>query len=70
MHIYICIYVYIYNTYTYITYIHNIYTYIGAHCMKIHTFQNSSHSPACYRVAKTHRIPYLYRSFPAKEPYI
>jgi len=22
-----------------------------------------------YRVAKTHRIPYLYRSFPAKEPY-
>jgi len=26
--------------------------------------------PACYRVAKTHRIPYLYRSFSAKEPYI
>ena len=26
---------------------------------------------ACvYRVAKTHRIPYLYRSFSAKEPYI
>ena len=23
-----------------------------------------------YRVAKTHRIPYLYRSFSAKEPYI
>ena len=25
---------------------------------------------AQYRVAKTHRIPYLYRSFSAKEPYI
>jgi len=24
----------------------------------------------CYRVAKTRRIPYLYRSFSAKEPYI
>jgi len=23
-----------------------------------------------YRVAQTHRIPYLYRSFSAKEPYI
>jgi len=22
-----------------------------------------------YRVAKTHRMPYLHRSFPAKEPY-
>ena len=22
-----------------------------------------------YRVAKTHWMPYLYRSFPAKEPY-
>jgi len=22
-----------------------------------------------YRVAKMHRMPYLYRSFPAKEPY-
>jgi len=22
-----------------------------------------------YRVAKTHRMPYLYRSFSAKEPY-
>ena len=25
---------------------------------------------ACYRVAKTHRIPYLYRSFSAKVTYI
>jgi len=25
---------------------------------------------SCYRVAKTHRIPYLYRSFSAKEPHI
>jgi hypothetical protein len=25
---------------------------------------------ATYRVAKTHRIPYLYRSFSAKEPYV
>ena len=24
----------------------------------------------CYRVAKTHRIPHLYRSFSAKETYI
>jgi len=28
------------------------------------------HAAARYRVAKTHRIPYLYRSFSAKEPYI
>jgi len=28
--------------------------------------RESSHS---YRVAKTHRMPYLYRSFSAKEPY-
>ena len=33
----------------------------------------ASHSPVAkspYRVAKTHRIPYLYRSYSAKEPYI
>ena len=29
-----------------------------------------SQKSAHYRVAKTHRIPYLYRSFSAKEPYI
>jgi len=27
-------------------------------------------SRATYRVAKTHRMPFLYMSFPAKEPYI
>jgi len=36
---------------------------------------NQSHpifeeSHTLYRVAKTHRMPYLYRSFSAKEPYI
>ena len=31
--------------------------------------RNSPKSP-CYRVAKTHRIPYLYRSFSAKVTYI
>jgi len=30
----------------------------------------SRQSCAYYRVAKTHRIPYLYRSFSAKEPFI
>ena len=29
-----------------------------------------SSTPTYYRVAKTHRMPYLYRSFSAKEPYI
>jgi len=28
------------------------------------------HAYLMYRVAKTHRIPYLYRSFSSKEPYI
>jgi len=36
----------------------------------------SDHTDICvellnaYRVAKTHGIPYLYRSYSAKEPYI
>ena len=32
--------------------------------------QQLAHSLNGYRMAKTHRIPYLYRSFSAKEPYI
>ena len=30
---------------------------------------NTAPSHAWYRAAKTHKMPYLYRSFPAKEPY-
>jgi len=37
----------------------------------INTIRDIAHFIRCwYRVAKTHRIPYLYRSFSAKEPYI
>ena len=31
-------------------------------CTNVHTYQ-------WFRVAKTHRMPYLYRSFSAQEPY-
>jgi len=42
------------------------------HCNKPqHIATNcSTHITCTYRVAKTHRIPYLYSSFSAKEPYI
>ena len=33
------------------------------------TTRAATHSLPHYRVAKTHTIPYLYRSFSAKEPY-
>ena len=33
------------------------------------TFGTSNFDLGCYRVSKTHRMPYLYRSFSAKEPY-
>jgi len=36
---------------------------------RMHT-QRYAHTLNAYRVAKTHRIPYLYRSFSAKETYI
>ena len=43
-----------------------VYVYI-----RIHTHVLIFIQEIClYRVAKTHRIPYLYRSFSAKEPYI
>ena len=35
-----------------------------------HTQTHAYIRPPNYMVAKTHRIPYLYRSFSAKEPYI
>jgi len=54
-HIYVCIYMYVY--------IHNVYTYIHI-CMYDHI-----HMQNVYRVAKNHRMPYLYRPFSAREPY-
>ena len=38
--------------------------------MNTYTYREgeNSQNSACYRVAKTHRMPYLYRSFSAKEP--
>jgi len=38
-------------------------------CAKFDTFEHYQVRTQ-YRVAKTHRIPYLYRSFSAKEPHI
>jgi len=35
----------------------------------IHEYVNDSAESNPYRVAKTHRMPYLYRSFSAEEPY-
>ena len=65
----ICIYIYIYtyiyvHTYVYIC-IHiylYIYMYILSWWMLVMRF--------AYKVAKTHRMPYLFRVFSAKEPYI
>jgi len=34
----------------------------------MHSGGERAESAVCYRVAKTHRIPYLYRSFSAKSP--
>ena len=61
IYIYICIYVYIcIHTYT-----HTYFCYISpTHVLRIVSSVRS------YRVAKTHRIPYLYRSFFAKVTYI
>jgi len=40
-------------------------------CIQISTTHcGDKYLKSSYRVAKTHRIPYLYRSFSAKEPYI
>jgi len=41
-------------------------------CVQIYVCHNTCamRKWMCYRAAKTHRIPYLYRSFSAKEPYI
>jgi len=46
-------------------------TYTACVCTSRCRASASHHPPASYyRVAKTHRMPYLYRSFSAKEPYI
>ena len=37
------------------------------HCIYIMQTKAEQHSPV--RVAKTHRMPFLYRSFSAKKPY-
>jgi len=84
-HTYICIYIYIYiykcvHIYTHIfIYVCNIHIYVYTYfylsfiytyyhgCVRVHIYTCAS---ASYRVAKTHRIPYLYSSFSAKEPYI
>ena len=39
-------------------------------CVGVDTLTFPRLRTSAYRVAKTHRIPYLYRSFSAKEPYI
>jgi len=63
------------HTYTYIhIHVHtHAYTYMHIHIHTarwFHTCITHFHYTHWYRVAKTHRIPYLYRSFSAKEPYI
>jgi len=61
MNIYMCV-----HTYT------HIYIYIYVYMNLGRLMEGASCTPysPLYRVAKTHRIPYLYRSFSAKEPYI
>jgi len=77
MHIYICIHIQIYictHTHLYITY---IFIYIHTHTyehpsssstLHIWRMKRSMNETNC-RVAKTHRMPYLYKSFSVKEPY-
>ena len=63
--IYICIYIYITYAYTY------VYTYTYTYAQICHVNRaNRTFSKATTAVAKTHRIPYLYRSFSAKVTYI
>jgi len=38
-------------------------------CVCVYTYVCQAYLMARHRVAKIHRMPYLYRSFPAKEPY-
>jgi len=45
----------------------HIHPYIYRHTFPQSKFSESDHCR--YRVAKMHRMPYVYRSFSAKEPY-
>jgi len=50
---------------------YNTLQHTTTHCNILqYTKWKVQHRAVYYRVAKTHRIPYLYRSFLAKEPYI
>jgi len=70
---YMCVYIHIYqyaNMYIFV-YTHIQYTHIHIHIYThTHTYVCMSICKYANRVAKTRRIPYLYTSFSAKEPYI
>jgi len=50
------------------THTQEAHTYKHTHTRPVRTHKVRTHK--VYRVAETHRMPYLYRSFPAKQPYI
>ena len=68
----ICTYILLHMNICMHMYIHNIciQMYILIEFTEILQMTGEPFDKGTYRVAKTHRIPYLYRSFSAKEPYI
>ena len=67
IHIYEHIYMYIYAS----TYVYPKPQILKSNyeCMRERAREKERERERCYRVAKTHRMPYLYRSSSAKEPY-